>query len=162
MKNKIIFSILAIIIPSLSALSQKSNITGEWKLNMEKTVLADNQLFLSGITIQLKSDSLLTTRVYQNGNGEVYPFEENLTLDEKEYKIYIYDMPRTSHASRSKTDGSVLIESTTTFSGNNGDENLIAKESWKVDNETKMLVFSFTNKMSGAETIGTYYYNRIK
>jgi hypothetical protein len=161
-KTTFLFLILLNIIFSISASAQRANFSGEWKLNKEKTVLADNQLFLSKITILLKSDSLLTTRVYENANGEEYPFEEKLSLDGKESKIVIYDMPRKTKASRSNTDGSIIIESTTTFSGNNGEDNLIAKESFKIDNESQTLIMGFTNKMSGGEIVGINYYNKVK
>ena len=164
MKTKTIFIALCLLffLPALNIYAQKTDFSGEWKLNKEKTVLTDNQIFLSGITIQLKSDSLLTTRVYENGNGEEYPFEENLSLDGKESKIIIFDMPRTSKATSSDTTGSIKIESTTTFNGNNGSEDMTAKETWKVENEGQMLTLEFTNKMSGNETTGTYYYNKVK
>jgi hypothetical protein len=164
MKTKTILVALSLLLflPALTIYAQKADFSGEWKLNKEKTVLADNQLFLSGITIQIKKDSLLTTRVYENGNGEEYPFEENISLDGKDCKIVIFDMPRTSKATRSDTDGSIMIASTTTFSGNNGQEDMIAKETFKVDNEGKTLTLEFTNKMSGNETTGTYYYNKVK
>jgi hypothetical protein len=164
MKTKTIFIALCLLffLPALNIYAQKTDFSGEWKLNKEKTVLTDNQIFLSGITIQLKSDSLLTTRVYENGNGEEYPFEENLSLDGKESKIIIFDMPRTSKATRSDTTGSIKIESTTTFNGNNGSEDMTAKETWKVENGGQMLTLEFTNKMSGNETTGTYYYNKVK
>jgi hypothetical protein len=164
MKTKTIIVALSLLffLPALTIYAQKADFSGEWKLNKEKTVLADNQLFLSGITIQIKTDSLLTTRVYENGNGEEYPFEENISLDGKDCKIVIFDMPRTSKATRSDTDGSIMIASTTTFSGNNGQEDMIAKETFKVDNEGKTLTLEFTNKMSGNETTGTYYYNKVK
>ncbi len=164
MKTKTIFIalILLFFLPAFTIYAQKADFSGKWTLNKEKTNLTDNQLFLSKITIQHKSDSLLTTRVYENGNGEEYPFEENLSLDGKECKIVIFDMPRTSKATRSDTDGSVMIESTTTFNGNNGAEDVTAKETWKVDNEGQMLTLEFNNKMSGNETTGTYYYNKVK
>ena len=164
MKTKSIFGFLFILffIASFSAQAQNSALTGEWKLNREKTVLADNQLFLSKVIIQVKGDSLLTTRVYENGNGEEYPFEENLTLDGKDCKVTIYEMPRTSKASRVNSDGSILIESKTTFTGNNGQEDLLAKETWKVDNESKMLIIDFTNKMSAGEVTVKSYYNKVK
>jgi hypothetical protein len=71
-------------------------------------------------------------------------------------------MPRTSKATISDTDGSIMIASTTTFSGNNGQEDMIAKETFKVDNEGKTMTLEFTNKMSGNEITGTYYYNKVK
>jgi hypothetical protein len=164
MKTKSISGLLFILFffTSFTSRAQNNNLTGEWKLNREKTILGENQLFLSRVTIQVKVDSLLTTRVYENGNGEEYPFEENLSLDGKECKIVIYEMPRTSKASRVASDGSILIESKTTFSGNNGQEDLLAKETWKVDNESKMLIIDFTNKMSAGEVTGKSYYNKVK
>jgi hypothetical protein len=164
MKTKTILSAISLFffLPAFTIYAQKPDFSGEWKLNKEKTVLTDNQLFLSGITIHLKSDSLLTTRVYENGNGEQYPFDENLSLDGKECKIIIYDMPRTSTATRSDADGSVMIASTTTFNGNNGSEDMIAKETWKIDKDGQMLTLEFTNKMSGNEITGTYYYSKVK
>ena len=161
-KSILIAFTLLFFLSSLTINAQKADFSGGWKLNKEKTVLAENQLFLSGITIQIKSDSLLTTRVYENGNGEEYPFEENLSLDGKECKIVIFDMPRTSKATHSDSDSSLMIASTTTFSGNNGQEDMIAKETWKIDKEGKTLTLEFTNKMSGKEITGIYYYNKVK
>jgi len=156
------FLFILFFISSFSVNAQNTDLTGEWKLNREKTILADNQLFLSKITIKVKGDSLLTTRVYENGNGEEYPFDENLTLDGKDCKIVIYEMPRTSKASKVNEDGSIVIESKTTFTGNNGEDNLLAKETWKFDKDTKMLVIDFTNKMSAGEFTGKNYYNKVK
>jgi hypothetical protein len=150
------------ILPALTIYAQKSDFSGEWKLNKEKSVLADNQLFLSAITIQYKSDSLLTTRVYENGNGEQYPFQENISLDGKDCKIVIFDMPRTSTATVSSADKTLMIASTTTINGDNGPVDMNAKETWKVDSEGKMLTLDFTNKMSENETIGKYYYDKVK
>jgi hypothetical protein len=160
-KATFLFIILFIITFSFSASGQGANFSGEWKLNKEKSLMVDNQLFLSGLTINLKSDSLLTTRVYENANGDQYPFEENLSLDGKDCKLVIYDMPRTSKASKSSPAGSINIESTTTFTTDNGQQNLIAKETWKVDNDGQLII-SFTNKMSAGETSGTNYYNKVK
>ncbi|MEI6048694.1 MAG: hypothetical protein WCS03_07315 [Bacteroidota bacterium] len=164
MKTKAILALLflLIILPSFSSLAQKANFSGEWKLDKEKTVLADNQLFLSGIKIQLKNDSLFTTRTYGNSIGEEYPFDENISFDGKECRIVIYDMPRTSKASKSEDDGSLLIESTTTFNGEYGEENLTSKETWKIDNEGNTLIIDFINKMSAGEITGSNFYNRVK
>lgn len=154
--------ILLFILSAYTISAQKPDFSGEWKLNKEKSVIADNQLFLFSIIIKLKPDSMLTTRVYENGNGEQYPFDENLSLDGKECKVVIYDMPRTSTATRTDTSGSIMIASTTTFNGNNGEEDMTAKETWKFDNEGQMLTLEFTNKMADNETTGTYFYDRTK
>lgn len=164
MKTRTIVTLLVMlfILTSFNVFAQKADFSGEWKLNKEKSVLADGQLFLSKITIQLKSDSLLTTRVYENPNGEEYPFDENLSLDGKECKIDIYNMPRASKATRSDADGSIMIASTTTFNGGNGQEDMTAKETWKLENEGQVLTLEFTNKMSENESTGKYFYNKIK
>jgi hypothetical protein len=161
-KSIISFFALMILLPAFSIIAQKPDLSGEWKINKEKSVLPENQLFLSGITIQLKSDSLFTTRVYENSNGEVYPFDEKISLDGKECKIVIYDMPRSSKATRSDSDGSISIASTTTFNGSNGEEDLVANEVWKLENDGKLLTLAFTNKMSGNEFTGTFFYDKVK
>lgn len=163
MKKKTILIIISLLLflPAFRGVAQKTDLSGEWKLNKEKSVLGDTQLFLSGITINFKSDSILTTRVYQNGNGEEYPFDEKISLDGKECKITIYDMPRTSSAKRSDTDGSVKITSITTFTSGNGQEDMNASETWKLDSEGKFLTLQFTNKMSGNESTGTYYFDKV-
>jgi hypothetical protein len=161
-KATILVFIVIIINSFFTASGQKPEFSGEWKLNKEKTILADNQLFLSGIKIQFKNDSLLTSRTYQNSNGEEYPFDENLSLDSKECKIVIYNMPRVSKASGINSDGSILIESKTTFTTDNGEDNMVAKENWKVDNEGKMLTLQFINKSAAGESAGNFYYNKVK
>ena len=161
-KSILIISILLILVSSFSAYSQIVNFSGEWILNKEKTVLADNQLFLSKITIQVKGDSLLTNRLYENSAGEEYPFDENLSPDGKESKISIYEMPRTSKATKVDGDGTIIIESKTIFNGQNGEDTLEAKETWKVDNTGNVLTLVFNNKMSGTETPGTNYYDKVK
>jgi hypothetical protein len=162
-KQTIFITILFLVIISVySASAQKADLTGEWKINREKSVIADNQLLLSKITIQLRSDSILTTRTYESGDGQEYPFDEKISLDGKDNKVVIYDMPRTSTATHSDSDGSVMISSTTTFNGNNGAEDMVAKETWKMDTEGKFLTLDFNNKMSGNETTGTYFYEKAK
>jgi len=164
MKTKSIIATVSmlLILTSLPTYAQKTDFSGEWKINKEKSALADNQLFLSKITIKLSTDSLRTTRIYENGNGEEYPFEENLSLDGKECKITIYEMPRTSTVTRPDANGLLMISSATTFNGNNGQEDMVAKETWKVENDGQVLSMAFTNKMSGNETTGTYYYDKVK
>ena len=162
-KQTIFISILLLLLVSVfNASAQKADITGEWKINREKSVITDNQLLLSKITFQFKSDSLFTTRVYESGDGQEYPFDEKISLDGKENKLVIYDMPRTSTATHSDSNGSYVIASTTTFNGNNGMEDMVARETWKLDNEGKFLTLDFTNKMSGNETTGTYFYEKAK
>jgi hypothetical protein len=164
MKTKLISGVLFLffILPSISGLAQNTGFSGEWKLNREKTILADSRLFLSKVTLNVKGDSLFTTRVYENENGEEYPFDENLRINGQECKLVIYNMPRATKATWADTDGSILIESKTTFSNDNGEDSLLAKEAWKINNDGKMLSVYFTNKMSAGEVSGTSYFDRAR
>jgi hypothetical protein len=151
-----------LLVTFITVSGQSSSFTGEWKLNREKSNIQDNQLILTKIKMQLKSDSLLTTRTYENQNGEEYPFDENIALGGKDCKITIYDMPRSSKATLSGSDGTLQVESTTTFNANGGEENLVAKETWKIENGGKSLLFTFTNTMSAGSVAGTHYFDRVK
>jgi len=161
MKTRLILiaTVLVFIVSSLAVSAQNGNFSGEWKLNTEKTVLPSDQLYLLKITIKIDDNKLLTTRTYSNSNGEEYPFEENLTLDGKECKITIYEMPRVSKATKG-ADGSLVIESHTTFNANGSEEQLVANEVWKLDKDT--LIIDVTNKMMGNEIKGVTYYNKVK
>lgn len=154
--------VLFVIVTSYQAFSQNTKFNGEWTLNTEKTTLPENQLFMAKVTVLVKGDSLITTRVYQDGMGSEYPFDEKLSLNGKESKITIYDMPRTSKASKSSADGSLSVESNTTFYANGGEDNLKAIETWKVDSEGKVLTVEYSNTMSGTEIKGINYYKKVK
>lgn len=147
----------ALFLLVLVPLSGQNAFNGEWKINLQKSVVPADQLYLSKINIQVKGDSILTTRVYQSPDGQEYPFGEKMSLDGKETKITIYDMPRVTKAQKGD-GGSILIDSKTTFYGNGGEDNLTAKETWKVDGNT--LVLDMVNQMSGQEFKGTFYYTK--
>lgn len=156
MKTKnLIAAVLFLLI--LAPLSGQSAFNGEWKIDQKKSVVPTDQLFLAKINMQVKGDSIMTTRVYQSPDGQEYPFTENMSLDGKETKNVIYDMPRVTKAQKGE-GGSILIDSKTTFYGNGGEDNLTAKETWKVDGNT--LVLDMVNQMSGQEYKGTFYYNK--
>jgi len=142
--------------------AQKADFNGTWKLDQTKSTLAEYTPILTRIVVRINGDSLLTERYYDTGDGQEYPFTENLTFDGKEYPITIYDMPRKSKASWSDQDGSVIFESTTTFSGDSGTQDFITKENWKVDKATSVLTISFANKMGGNDAAGAFIMNKAK
>jgi hypothetical protein len=153
--RNLIASVLFLLV--LAPLSGQSPFNGEWKIDTKKSAVPTDQLCLSKINIQVKSDSILTTRVYQSPDGQEFPFQENMSLDGWETKLVIYDMPRVTKALKGG-NGSIIIQSKTTFNGNGGEDNLTANETWKVDGNT--LVLDMINQMSGQEFKGTFYYNK--
>lgn len=158
MKTKsLIISVIAFFI-SISAFSQAPSFNGVWKIDRQKSAVPSDQLFLSKINIKINGDSLYTTRVYEDPNGQEYPFDENFLLNGSESNTVIYEMPRVSKAQKGNDD-TIVIDSKTTFNGNGGDESLISKETWKVSPDG-VLSMEFTNQMSGQEYKGTFYYNK--
>ncbi|HEY3388218.1 MAG TPA: hypothetical protein VGK38_01510 [Prolixibacteraceae bacterium] len=164
MKTKIftlIFTLL-LVITSFSLQAEEPGFTGEWNLNKGKTVLQGGQLFMSKLTVKVKGDSLFTTRTYETADGQEYPFDENLSLDGKESKIVIYNMPRTTKATRSNADGTFILDSNTTFNRDGQDVVMNSKETWKLEPGANMLTISVTTKMADTEFPGTLYLDRVK
>ncbi len=151
--------VLAISISSRVS-AQKPDFDGTWKLDRTKSTLVEYTPVLTRIEIRIKGDSLLTERYYDTGDGQEYPFKENVTLDGKEYSIVIYDMPRKSKASWSEQEGSLVFESTVTINGDNGTQDFVTKESWKVDKTTNTFTISYKNKMGSTDSEGTFVLNK--
>jgi hypothetical protein len=164
MKRIIIFASLMVfaIASSYQVSGQKADFNGIWKLDMTKSTVAQYTPILLRIHVKINGDTLLTERFYDTGDDQEYPFTENLTIDGKEYNIIIYDMPRKSKASWSDQDGSVLVESTTTFNGDSGSEDFISKEVWKADAANKTLTISFKNSMAGNDADGVFIFNKAE
>jgi hypothetical protein len=162
MKKALLFALSMVfaIGVSLQVSGQKTDYNGIWKLDVNKSTLTENTPVLVKINVTIKGDSLLTERFYDTGDGQEYPFTENLTLDNKEYNISIYNMPRKSKASVSSEDGSVLVESTTTVEGNGGTADFISKEVWKADTTNKTLTISCKNSMAGEESTVLFLLNK--
>jgi hypothetical protein len=85
--NVMIFAIL--LLSMILIARAEVDFSGEWRLDREKTELSQRGIFLVKLSVTQKGDSLLTERTYESGNGEQYPFSENLTLDGKEYQMTI-------------------------------------------------------------------------
>ena len=145
---------------SFMVTAQKADFNGTWKLDRTKSTLVEYTPILTRIDIKINGDSLLTERYYDTGDGQEYPFKENVTLDGKEYGITIYDMPRKSKASWSDQGGSLIFESTTTTSGDNGSVDFITKENWEIDKTTNSFTITYKNKMGSNESEGTFILNK--
>ena len=157
-----VFLLVLAIVATLPVTGQKSDYSGVWKIDKQKSVLPEYLPSLSKISIKIEGDSLFTERVYDGGEGQEYPFNESITLDGKEYRMIIYDMPRKLKANWSEQDGSLIVESTTTFNGQNGAEDFISRETWKIDKANSTLTINFKNTISGGESEGYFFFNRAE
>jgi hypothetical protein len=149
-----------VLIFSNFATAQKADFTGTWKIDSTKIPVTGNFPVLIQITINIKGDSLLTERLYDTGDGQVYPFDENLTLDGKECMITIYDMPRKTKVSWLEKDVILILESTTTANSSNGPADFKSIETWTVDNINNILTISFKNNSYAGEVTGAFIFNK--
>ena len=164
MLKKISLSMVLLLILSFAILSckDKVNFSGEWTLDREKTDLTGNNLFLAKFTVTQKESNLLTVRTYENEYGEQYPFDEPLTLDGKEYKITIYDMPRTSAARWSEDKKSLIIDSHIVFYNDYGELEIESTETWTLTEKGTVLSLHYTSKSVEGEFEGTFFYNKVQ
>jgi len=153
------FTLMAFAIAfSMQVSGQKADFNGSWKLDASKSTLPQFPVILVRIDVTIKGDSLFTERFYDTGDGQVYPFTENLTLDNKEYLITIYDMPRKTKATLS--EGGLSLESSIVINGNSGPEDFISKETWNADAGNKTLSINFKNSTSAGEETGVFLFNK--
>ena len=158
-KTTIMFTLMAFAIAfSMQVSGQKADFNGSWKLDASKSTLPQFPVILVRIDVTIKGDSLFTERFYDTGDGQVYPFTENLTLDNKEYLITIYDMPRKTKATLS--EGGLSLESSIVINGNSGPEDFISKETWNADAVNKTLSINFKNSTSAGEETGVFLFNK--
>jgi hypothetical protein len=148
------------IASAMETSAQKPDFNGTWKIDRTKSTLMEYTPVLTRIDIKINGDSLLTQRYYDTGNGEEYPFTENVTLDGKEYSITIYEMPRKTKALWSEQDSTLILESTVTITGDSGTSDFISKESWKIDKTNNIFTISYKNKMAGNDSEGAFIYNK--
>ena len=162
MKIKMCLSLLASMIITVSVFAGDGNTgySGTWKLDKIKSTNLNGELLLSEISFKVINDSLLTTRTYESSNGETYTFTENLTMDSKEHKIVIYDMPRKAKAQWSDKGSNLLIETTTTFTRDSDEQDVTSIETWILSEGGNQLTFDFVTKTAAGNAKGTYYFTK--
>ena len=162
MKRSIPLFIAAVLLVAFSsqASAQKSELAGKWKIDRSKTQKQDDWPLLTGINIRISGDSLYTERLYELTDGQQYPFNEALTLDNKEANTVVYEMPRKMKAQWIPAESVLKFESTTTSYGNGSPLDFVSVETWITDPATKTLTISFVNKISGTEVPGKLVFTR--
>ena len=157
--TSVIVSLL--FLEAVPAFGQKPDFTGNWLMDKTKSTVVTDQPTMFKLQVKMTADSLLTLRIYERGDGQEYPFNENLGLDRREVNIIIYDMPRKSRAGINESDGTLAFESLTVFNTDSGTADFKSKEVWKIDREKKILTIEFKNNMGGNETNGSWVYSKV-
>jgi len=162
MKKALVFISLMVltIIFTISAIAQKSSYSGTWKLDRTKSVVPEYTPVLTRITVTMKADSIFTKRYYDIGDGNEYPFDENLPLNGTNVSITIYDMPRKTNVTWSDIDNTVNLTSTITFYDSGSPVDFNSKETWKVD-QTNTMTISFVNKSNQGEANGHFVLSKV-
>jgi hypothetical protein len=155
----IILSVL-VLLCSTSVSGQKLDFNGTWKLDITRIPVTGNFPVLTKIIINIKGDSLLTERFYDTGDGQAYPFKENMTLNGKESAMIVYEMPRKSKASWKEKDVALIHEATTTANGSDGPVDFKSTETWTVDSAKNILTISFSNIFREVESTGAFFFNK--
>jgi len=164
MSKQSLLSLLAValLLTGTVVAEDKPDFSGDWVLDREATDLAGSNLFLAKITIVQTGDSLLTVRTYENRDGEQYPFNEKLTLDGKEYKIIIYDMPRTTAAMWSEEGIELLINSSVVYWTDNGEEQMDIAEVFMLEDKGARLKIDSSSKTPSNEYKALHIYKKIE
>lgn len=160
-RTKLFVIVLVLLCTTLLFAKDAVNFSGTWVLDKEKTQLGESNIYLAKIKISQQGDSLATTRTYSNQYGEEYPFDENLRLGGNQLEHWIYDMPRKAAAKWGEDKKSIAFESTTTFSGNSGDFDFVAKETWSLQDKGKVLVIDYTGTTPQGERTGKMFFNKV-
>lgn len=155
----VILSVLVLLFSNFVT-GQNPVFNGAWKLDMSKVPVTGNFPVLTKIIINIKGDSLITERFYDTGDGQVYHFNENLTLVGKEIMLTVYEMARKSKATWKEKDVVIIHEATTTANGSNGPVDFKSTETWSVNSDNNILTISFKNKVFTDELTGTFTFNK--
>ena len=164
MLKKMSIPVLSLFLFSITAFSYSGNVnlSGEWSLDKENTVLTESPLHLTKIKITQNENSILTTRTYSNQYGEQYPFDEEITVDGEAREITIYEMKRITSANWSDDGKSLLVKSITKYYGNSGEEEFSVEERWSLDKKGKILTIEYTSDSAYGENKGTYLYKQTE
>jgi hypothetical protein len=157
-KYAVVF-VLALFV-SVSFGKESANFSGDWVLDKELSQMPESSIQICKIDIKQDGNKLATSRTYENDYGEEYPFSEDITLGGDPLEHFIYDMPRKAEAKWAKDKKNIVFESTTTFYGDSGEVNMLAKENWKLDNKAGTFTIEFTSSSSMGEQKGTAVFKK--
>lgn len=152
--TKYVIVLIFALLVAITIGKDNADFSGDWVLDKELSKMPEGRIQICKITIKQDGDKLATSRTYENDYGEEYPFSEDLTLGGDPLEHFIYDMPRKAEAKWSKDKKNIIFESTTTFYGDSGEVDMLAKENWSLDKKAKTLAIEFTSTSSLGEQKG--------
>jgi len=145
--------------------AQKSNFSGSWVYNTEKSKVPENGFRMSASKIIVIQDDLTlnTERVSKGRDGADRISKEVITLDGKECENVVFqDRKRKSTATWSTDGKSLTINSSMTFERNGETMDIKSAEAWKLGDDGSTLILEATSNTQNGEVKATLVYDKAK
>ena len=142
----------------------KSNFSGTWTMNAEKSATGENapRRVAAKMTIVQKGDSLSIERLIKRNTGEETTTTEKLTTDGKECVSTVMDRPRTSTAKWSEDGKCLTVASKSVFERDGNKIEMNSTETWKLSEDGKSLNVDVASTSPRGDRKGTFVYDKVK
>ena len=175
MKTKNVFKAIALSLLITSAFAfrinetsdfyikgKKTDFSGTWKLNENKSNLGEGSRFASSqLVVTQKEDKLTVERTATNRNGEEMKFNSDYTLDGKEYEETVRNRPRKVTANWSDDGKGITISSTSKFERNGEEMVFTSKETWTLSADGKSLTVNIDTSSPRGERKMQLVYDKL-
>lgn len=156
---------LAFFIPVIAnAQAGKTNFTGTWALNAEKSSLGDNQgvqrMFGGNFVAKQEANLLTVDRTRTNQNGETSTSTMKYTLDGKESINTSQRGESKSVATWSPDNKTLTILTSRTFEMNGNQMTMKSTEVWSLTNANTITITSTRQGRDGEEIKATIVYDK--
>jgi hypothetical protein len=157
MSMRVFGSLLVVLIMVCTLFAaEKTNFSGEWMFNEEKSVLDEmGRAFIPYKLVITQGDNELTVqKTFTMENGEDMITDENMTLDGKECKSEIWNSPRITTANWTAAGDTLNIEMKITFNQDGNNNEMLLQEAWSLQDEgIRMVINHFSSSTWGERKI---------
>lgn len=155
----LIFLIAPVMLLGFTSKPDRTNFSGDWKLNETKSELADFAQFATrSIKADQKTDNMVITRVAGSFDGSENTSVETLTFDGKEAESVLFGTSKRKTVAKWSEDGKTLTQSFKLFLDFNGEvTEVTGTEVWTLSDDGKTL----STKINSTSTFGDLAINCV-
>lgn len=161
MKLKLIVILFLVVGVGFCAIAQKTDFSGNWKINVEKSKLDDSNGFTKGYNIVQKGDDLSLEWTIEFPDGKHITWAEKITLGKGDASKFLTDMQRTRFMSASfSQDGKNILLNKKLSKVNKSDEIdsfYQLNERWSLSADGKELLVEMTTPANPELMTKAYY-----
>ena len=129
-----------LIIPAISFAAGKTDFTGEWTLNEDKSELGEGRFFSSlKIVVKQEANTITIDRTRTGRDGEERTISQTLTMDGKENKVEAENRSSTSVVTWSDDESAMTIKADSEFSRQGEVMKMKSEEIWTLEGDGKIL-----------------------